>query len=107
MAQIFSESESRGFNEKYRHIGCIELPGDINQMLRSEAIINIKKHLENRGWVNVNDFDQGEDQHVFIFELPKSGMSIFPEKPQDDWTSVIEPYRSLYLEFDREVNINN
>lgn len=75
-------------------------------MLRSEEIINIKSRLEKRGWVNVEDFDQGEDEHVFVFEMPRSNMTIFPEKPHQDWKEAIGKNRSIYLEIDREMSID-
>lgn len=100
MAQIIDTSDSFHRREnKNRRIGCIELSEEMNQMLRSEVIINVKRKLEQRGWVNVSDFDQG-DQYIFVFELPKSDMIIAPEKPRKDWEEAIGNNRSIYLEAD-------
>lgn len=102
MAEIIDTSSHNRSNDKWRHVGCIELSGDMNRMLRSEKIINIKGRLEQKGWVNVNDFDQGQDQHVFVFELPESNMSLYPEKPGQDWEESIDGQESIYLQMDGE-----
>lgn len=102
MAQIVDDRPAYNpGSETYRHIGCIELPGNMDNFQRKEVVINIKQKLEQKGWKNVADFEQGSDQHVFVFEIAEpDAQVIFPEKPNDDWTEATEGYKSIYLNTD-------
>ena len=101
MAEIIMERSS---NQQQKWIGCIELSEDMNRTIRQEAIINVKERLERRGYVLEDDFDQGADQHVFVYREREGSVS-FPEKPSMDWEEAIQPYRSVYHEADQVVSI--
>lgn len=112
MAEIIDDRDfgsystnSRGGGDKW--VGIVELPANVNSMLRGEKIINIRSGLEREDWVIVNDEPAGENAHVFVFQLSNGQNITMPEKPEWDWEKVIQPYRSLALGPEREVNIQD
>lgn len=102
MAQIIDTSSNRDGSTTW--IGIVELPGDMDQTLRSEAIINIRQRLENNGWNVVKDHSLGSDNYVFVYEQKNKNQVIYPEKPMNDWDQAIQPYRSVAHGPDSEVN---
>lgn len=105
MATVYDEPPQN--NNDQRYIGIISLPEDMNQMIKSEAIINIKQKMERNGWTTKTDFAQGRDHHVFVFELSQADQVTFPEKARDDWTNSIDPYESVAFGPDGEIDPYN
>lgn len=108
MAEIIDDTEWRSCSsnkgDSPKWIGIVELPADVNQMIRSEKVINIRTGLEKKGRNIVSDSAPGEDLHVFVFQSRDIGNVETPEKAEWDWNQDIEPYDSKAIGPDDVVN---
>lgn len=74
MAEIIDDTEWRSCSSNKgnspKWIGIVKLPADVNQMIRSEKVINIRSGLEKKGWNIVTVILLPERICMFSFSSP-------------------------------------